>query len=69
MRKFLVVVAIMALAVPMMADEPIDPSKEYEMRMMGIEKDQEFTFPEGVESDTFSGSLTMLPAVTVALPW
>ena len=58
MRKFLVVVAIMALAVPMMADEPIDPSKEYEMRMMGLEQDQEFTFPEGIESDSYSGSLT-----------
>jgi hypothetical protein len=58
MRKFLVVVAIMALAVPIMADQPIDGAKEYEMRIMGIEEDQEFTFPEGVESDSYSGSLT-----------
>jgi len=58
MKKILVVVCFVAFAVPAMAELPIDPSKEYEMRMMGIEKDQEFTFADGVESDTFSGSLT-----------
>lgn len=58
MKKILIGVCVAVFVAPAFAELPIDPSKEYEMRMMGIEEDREFSFPEGVESDTYSGSLT-----------
>ena len=58
MRRSLIILAVAALASPLMADQPVDPIKAYEMQVMGIEQDEENTFPPGTEADTYSGSLT-----------
>lgn len=61
MRKLMCIAAIMALAVPVVAGQP--GSKEYEMRIMGVEQDEEFSIPDGAEAFTYNETLDATSSV------
>jgi len=60
----MVSVLLLAVVAPVAAEQSVDVSKEYEMRMMGIVSDREpVGFPDAPAADSYSGSLTASSSV------